>query len=92
MQIKILTLSRSDESGRGYVSFKIPNLQILTVIWVFFIMQIEENQDERQGKMLLHTEHSLLNLLQNMPGVIRVHDFFTEACKHESEVGFFNSD
>ncbi|CAG2160903.1 unnamed protein product, partial [Oppiella nova] len=29
-----------------------------------------ESQDDRQGKMLLHTEYSLLSLLHDMPGVI----------------------
>ena len=47
----------------------------------------EESQDERQGKMLLHTEHSLLSLLKGMDGVVQKHDFFTELCLHEEEVG-----
>ena len=47
----------------------------------------EETQDEKQGKMLLHTEHSLLSLLDGMEGVIRKHDFFTEYCLHEEDVG-----
>ena len=47
----------------------------------------EETQDEKQGKMLLHTEHSLLSLLDGMEGVIRKHDFFTEFCLHEEDVG-----
>lgn len=34
-------------------------------------------QDERQGKMLLHTEFSLLSLLQNQPGVIQQHGMFS---------------
>ena len=46
-----------------------------------------ETQDEKQGKMLLHTEHSLLSLLDGMEGVIRKHDFFTEYCLHEEDVG-----
>ena len=37
-------------------------------------------QDEKQGKMLLHTEHSLLSLLSGMEGVVQKHDFFTEMC------------
>jgi serine/threonine-protein kinase 40 len=45
----------------------------------------EESQDERQGKMLLHTEHSLLSLLKGMEGVVQKHDFFTELCLHEEE-------
>lgn len=34
-------------------------------------------QDERQGKMLLHTEFSLLSLLKNQPGVIQQHGMFS---------------
>ena len=47
----------------------------------------DETQDEKQGKMLLHTEHSLLSLLDGMEGVIRKHDFFTEYCLHEEDIG-----
>ena len=36
----------------------------------------EETQDDRQGKMLLHTEHSLLSLLGDHPGVIKMHALF----------------
>lgn len=35
-----------------------------------------ENQDDRQGKMLLHSEYSLLSLLQNQDGVVHHHGFF----------------
>lgn len=34
-------------------------------------------QDERQGKMLLHTEFSLLSLLKEEPGVIQHHGMFS---------------
>lgn len=34
-------------------------------------------QDERQGKMLLHTEYSLLSLLKNQEGVIQQHGMFS---------------
>lgn len=34
-------------------------------------------RDERQGKMLLHTEFSLLSLLQNETGVIQQHELFS---------------
>lgn len=34
-------------------------------------------QDERQGKMLLHTEFSLLSLLKNEPGVVQHHGMFS---------------
>lgn len=47
----------------------------------------EESQDEKQGKMLLHTEHSLLSLLSGMEGVIQKHDFFTEMCLMEENSG-----
>jgi len=32
--------------------------------------------DEMQGRMLLHTEYSLLSLLHNQPGVVHCHGFF----------------
>lgn len=34
-------------------------------------------RDERQGKMLLHTEFSLLSLLQSEKGVIQQHGLFS---------------
>lgn len=34
-------------------------------------------RDERQGKMLLHTEFSLLSLLKNQKGVIQQHELFS---------------
>lgn len=36
----------------------------------------EETQDVRQGKILLHTEYSLLSLLHDQPDVIKHHGFF----------------
>ncbi len=36
----------------------------------------EETQDEKQGKMLLLTEFSLLSLLHDQAGVIHHHGFF----------------
>ena len=49
----------------------------------FYILKIlnvkdvnEESDDDRQGKMLLHTEHSLLSLLSGQPGVIQHHGLF----------------
>lgn len=36
----------------------------------------EETQDEKQGKMLLLTEYSLLSLLRDQVGVIHHHGFF----------------
>lgn len=35
-----------------------------------------ETQDDRQGKMLLHTEYSLLSLLQDQEGVIHHHGLY----------------
>lgn len=35
-----------------------------------------ETQDDRQGKMLLHSEYSLLSLLHNQDGVVHHHGFF----------------
>ena len=38
----------------------------------------KESQDERQGKMLLHTEHSLLSLLHGVKGVVQKHQTFMD--------------
>ncbi|TWW80059.1 Serine/threonine-protein kinase 40 [Takifugu flavidus] len=37
-----------------------------------------ETQEERQGKMLLHTEYSLLSLLHNQDGVVHHHGLFQD--------------
>uniref|UniRef100_A0A8C5LU96 Serine/threonine kinase 40 n=1 Tax=Leptobrachium leishanense TaxID=445787 RepID=A0A8C5LU96_9ANUR len=37
-----------------------------------------ETQEERQGKMLLHTEFSLLSLLPNQDGVVHFHGLFQD--------------
>ncbi|XP_021933081.1 serine/threonine kinase SAD-1-like isoform X3 [Zootermopsis nevadensis] len=49
----------------------------------------EETQDDRQGKMLLHTEYSLLSLLHNQDGVIHHHGFFKDSAfeEHQTENG-----
>ncbi|XP_038049279.1 serine/threonine-protein kinase 40-like [Patiria miniata] len=40
--------------------------------------QGKESNDERQGKMLLHTEYSLLSLLHNQEGVVHHHGLFQD--------------
>ena len=45
----------------------------------------KESQDERQGKMLLHTEHSLLSLLQGVSGVVQCHRTFMDTSLQEDE-------
>ncbi|CAG2175212.1 unnamed protein product [Oppiella nova] len=45
-----------------------------------------ESQDDRQGKMLLHTEYSLLSLLHDMPGVIHHWGLFKDEALEEREV------
>ena len=45
----------------------------------------KESQDERQGKMLLHTEHSLLSLLAGVKGVVQCHNTFMDTCLQEDE-------
>ena len=45
----------------------------------------KESQDERQGKMLLHTEHSLLSLLQGVAGVVQCHHTFMDTSLQEEE-------
>ncbi|XP_046404391.1 serine/threonine-protein kinase 40-like [Ischnura elegans] len=52
----------------------------------------EETQDDRQGKMLLHTEHSILSLLKDQDGVIHHHDFFKDyALEERDEVSAYGS-
>ncbi|XP_014247096.1 serine/threonine-protein kinase 40-like [Cimex lectularius] len=43
----------------------------------------EETQDDRQGKMLLHSEYSLLSLLHDQPNVIHHHGFFKDRAFEE---------
>ena len=45
----------------------------------------KESQDERQGKMLLHTEHSLLSLLAGVKGVVQCHNTFMDTSLQEDE-------
>ncbi|XP_063614737.1 uncharacterized protein LOC134787856 [Penaeus indicus] len=48
----------------------------------------EATQDDRQGKMLLHTEHSLLSLLSGQKGVIQHHGLFQDyACGAREQNG-----
>ncbi|KAK8387599.1 hypothetical protein O3P69_018254 [Scylla paramamosain] len=61
-------------------------LKILTVREVG-----EESQDDRQGKMLLHTEHSLLSLLSGQHGVIQHHGLFQDYAFGVREQGGSNS-
>ncbi|XP_011503255.1 PREDICTED: probable serine/threonine-protein kinase DDB_G0277165 [Ceratosolen solmsi marchali] len=42
-----------------------------------------ETQDDRQGKMLLHSEYSLLSLLQNQDGVVHHYGFFKDCALEE---------
>ncbi|XP_013382493.1 serine/threonine-protein kinase 40 [Lingula anatina] len=45
----------------------------------------KETQDDRQGKMLLHTEYSLLSLLHNQQGVVHHHGLFKDMAYEESD-------
>ncbi|CAH1389181.1 unnamed protein product [Nezara viridula] len=45
--------------------------------------QEEECQDDRQGKMLIHTEYSLLSLLHDMENIIHHHGFFKDRAMEE---------
>ncbi|XP_069159281.1 uncharacterized protein [Procambarus clarkii] len=63
-------LARKDNTDKFYT------LKILTVREA-----CDETQDDRQGKMLLHTEHALLSLLSGQCGVIQHHGLFQDyAC------------
>lgn len=46
-------------------------------------------RDERQGKMLLHTEYSLLSLLEGEKGVIQQHGLFSVSTKRDLQ--FYDS-
>ncbi|KAG8179561.1 hypothetical protein JTE90_016131 [Oedothorax gibbosus] len=43
----------------------------------------DESMDDKQGKMLLHTEYSLLSLLQYQEGIVHHHGLFKDECKEE---------
>lgn len=45
----------------------------------------EETQDDRQGKMLLHTEFSLLSLLHDQEGTVHHHGLFRDEALEEVE-------
>lgn len=44
----------------------------------------QETQDDKQGKMLLHTEYSLLSLLHDQDGVVHHHGLFKDEYVEES--------
>lgn len=46
----------------------------------------DETQDDRQGKMLLHTEYSLLSLLHDQKGVIHHFGLFKDEALEEKEL------
>ena len=67
-------LGRRDGTDKYYL------LKILSLT-----MGGKETQDERQGKMLLHTEHSLLSLLQGVGGVVQCHHTFMDTALQEED-------
>ena len=46
----------------------------------------KETRDETQGKMLIHTEYSLLSMLENQEGVIQCHGLYKDVALEEIEV------
>ncbi|XP_014232996.1 serine/threonine-protein kinase 40-like isoform X2 [Trichogramma pretiosum] len=46
----------------------------------------QETEDDRQGKMLMHAEHSILGLLEHEQGVINKHEFFKDYAIDEKVV------
>ena len=75
-------LARIPESGRDdYFAIKILTLPDDVS---------DETQDERQGRMLIHTEYSLLSLLSDMDGVIHCHGLFKDEAFEEKEVMQFS--
>jgi len=67
-------LGRKDGTDKYYM------LKILSLV-----LNAKESQDERQGKMLLHTEHSLLSLLQGVRGVVQSHHTFMDTVLQEED-------
>lgn len=53
-------------------------LKILT-----FEDSLHADQDDHQGKMLMHTEYSLLSLLHNQDGVVHHHGLFKDQAREE---------
>ncbi|ELT95415.1 hypothetical protein CAPTEDRAFT_226259 [Capitella teleta] len=47
----------------------------------------QESQEDRQGKMLLHTEYSLLSLLHGLDGVVHHHGLFKDEGLEEHVLG-----
>lgn len=45
-----------------------------------------ETQDGKQGKMLLHTEYSLLSLLKDQEGVVHHHGLFKARSRGGSKI------
>ncbi|KAB7508032.1 Serine/threonine-protein kinase 40 [Armadillidium nasatum] len=88
-EMKIMNSGQVPNSG-----YNIPSGQ-LKAADEFYTLKIltvkdasEETQDDKQGKMLLHTEHSLLSFLNGQPGIIREHGLFEDyACD-----GVYNQD
>lgn len=69
----------------------------LSIFFFFFQILMLNNdttndsvmQEERQGKMLMHTEFSLLSLLKDEPGVIQQHGMFSVSGSQLSLFDFF---
>lgn len=65
-----------DDPEETYYSIKILNLQDPD----------KETQDDKQGKMLLHTEFNLLSALKDQEGVIHHHGLFKDEAWEEKLV------
>lgn len=73
--VQCLARKIGDRNPDKYYSIKILTLK----------ESYEETQDDRQGKMLLHTEYSLLSLLNDQEGVIHHHGLFKDEVLEEKE-------
>ncbi|XP_059610192.1 uncharacterized protein LOC132257343 [Phlebotomus argentipes] len=47
---------------------------------------VKSQEDEKQGKLLLHSEYQLLTMLQNEEGIIRSHELFSDIAFEEEPV------
>lgn len=73
-EVTLLSLSRPFSWVKENIFSFCASLQILTLEERG--EQGLESQEERQGKMLLHTEYSLLSLLHTQDGVVHHHGLF----------------
>ena len=66
---------------REHLAKRVDTDDFFTMKILTLTSQLGDSPEDRQGKVLLHNEHSLLLLLQDVPGVIKHHGLFRERDK-----------